>query len=101
MVLPVVGMGVMAAVRFIMKKGVTEAAKKFSPAVIKAAKKFINKTSPATDKIEKGVKKVKSKNKTEADFSGTPLGQSKPKINYDNVKPKNYNYKHIDKYTRG
>ena len=101
MAAPLMGLGVMTAVRFIMKKGLAEASKKFSPKIITAAKKFINKSDTAKDMIKKGVKKVKSKKKTEKDFEGTPLGGTKPKINYDSVKPKTYSYRHLDKYTRG
>ena len=101
MAAPIIGLGVMAAVRFIMKKGLGEASKKFSPTVIKAAKKFINKSTTAKDMIKKGANKVKSKKKTEKDFQSTPLGGAKPKINYDSVQPKTYSYRHLDKYTRG
>ena len=65
MAAPLIGLGVMAAVRFIMKKGLWEASKKFSTTIIKAAKKFINKNPTAKDMIKKGANKVKSKKKTE------------------------------------
>ena len=103
MVLPIIGVSVAAVARFIMSKGATEAAKKFSPKLIQKAKLFLEKKSQKTAKemYEKGMKNLKSKKKTEEDFGKTPLGKAKVKINYDSVKPKTYSYKHIDKYTRG
>ena len=101
MALPLIGVGLAAAVSYITRMGAVKAAQKFTPALIKKAKAVIKKKNIAKEKIDEGEKKTKSKSKTEKDFGGTPLGQSKPKINSDSVKPKTYSYKHIDKYTRG
>jgi len=110
MALPLIGVGVTAAANFILKEGVAKAAKRFTPSLLKKAKEFVKNKKlkqmkqgklMAEDLIKKGVKKVKSKKKTEKDFEGTPLGGTKPKINYESVKPKTYSYRHLDKYTRG
>jgi|9_EtaG_2_1085328.scaffolds.fasta_scaffold75003_2 hypothetical protein len=100
MALPLIGVGVVAAASYIARMGAVKAAKRFTPALIKKAKEFLKKKKPAKEQIEKGVKNVKSKKKTEKDFSTTPLSQSSPTYNFDKVNPRKYNYKHIDKYIR-
>ena len=88
MPLPLIGVGVGAAVSYITRMGAAKAAKRFTPAILKKAKAFIKKKNLAKEKIDKGVKKVKSKKKTEKDFSKTPLGSASPKYSFKMLEKK-------------
>ena len=97
MPLPLIGVGVVAAASYITRMGAAKAAKRFTPALIKKAKALIKKKNIAKEKIDKGVKNVKSKKKTEKDFSKTPLGSAAPKYKFDTLQKK---LKKLDSYRR-
>ena len=106
MPLPLIGVGVTAAASFILRKGVAKAAKRFTPSLLKKAKEFIKNKKlkqmkqgklMAEDLIKKGANKVKSKKKTEKDFSKTPLGSAAPKYKFDTLQKK---LKKLDSYSR-
>ena len=100
MVLPIIA-GVAVVARFIAQKGAKEAIKKYGPKLVASCKEFIKKqkSNPAKEKIDKGVKNVKKQKEVNKDFSKTELGKNKETYNFKNV-DKKYSYKHLDKYTR-
>jgi hypothetical protein len=88
MALPLLGVGVATAASYIARFGAAKAAKRFTPALLKKAKALIKKKNLAKEKIDKGVKNVKSKKKTEKDFSKTPLGGASPKYSFKMLEKK-------------
>ena len=78
---------------FLKKHGL----KRFTPSLLKKAKEFIKNKKlkqmkqgklMAEDLIKKGANKVKSKKKTEKDFSKTPLGGASPKYSFKMLEKK-------------
>tara|TARA_R100001369_G_C3321635_1_gene169067 strand:- start:3221 stop:3526 length:306 start_codon:yes stop_codon:yes gene_type:complete len=93
--------GVAEVARFIAQKGAKEAIKKYGTKLVASGKEFIKKqkSNPAKEKIDKGVKNVKRQKEVNTDFSKTELGKKKETYNFKNV-DKKYNYKNLDKYLR-